>query len=43
MAEYLVRVRGQKSKALFFVFLPAEKLDQLRPQFDRIVGTLQIP
>lgn len=43
MVEYLTRVRSEKTNALFFARLPAEKLDDFKERVDPIIETLEIP
>jgi very-short-patch-repair endonuclease len=43
MVGCFTRVRSENTNALFFVKLPAERLDDFKRRVDPIIGTLQIP
>jgi hypothetical protein len=43
MSEYLVWVRNEKSRAEFFMRVPADQLDDLRKQVEPIVQSIRLP
>ena len=43
MAEYFVRISGQTVQVMFFTQGPAEDIDTLRAEIDRMAETVQVP
>lgn len=42
-SEYQTRVLGEKDAALVFMIGPAERVEALRPAFDRLIETIRLP
>jgi hypothetical protein len=43
MAEFMTWIYTENSRLFFFSRLPADKLEQLKPEFDTIVSSAIVP